>query len=169
MFEAVSLLISLVAVAISLATLVQNRNMVEESTRPYIVFRTITTFFKDPKIVFMIKNYGETAAIISSLTTEPHLSTYQVRDKAIPPFNRIIGSLLAPGQSQICHINKDAIEKNPVLNVTISYKTKFREYSDTFEINLAGEFDNYLTRSTKPGNELEIISYTLQDYVEKHL
>ena len=54
--DVISLLIALVAVMISMATLQQNRNMVEESTRPYITltFDSITT--SSQRSGFILKN-----------------------------------------------------------------------------------------------------------------
>ena len=166
--EIISLSIALVAVAISLATLRQSRNMVEESTRPNIVAYVTTTNFQSWSTYVVIKNFGQTGAQITRFNTEPDLLTYSYSQNH-RPFGKIENSFLAPGQSHICSIDSKLIHENYNVLFEIEYKTKFKTYTESINVNLIGENDNISARASTKDCELEIISFTLQDLVEKQL
>ena len=65
-----STIISTIAVIISVVTLRQNHQMVEESTRPYIVVYTAATDFQSPMYYLLIKNLGQTGARITSFSCD---------------------------------------------------------------------------------------------------
>ena len=64
----VSLICSLIAIAISLKTLKQNSKMIENSTRPYIGIYIASTYIRDVSCYLVVKNFGQSAATIRSFT-----------------------------------------------------------------------------------------------------
>ncbi len=165
----ISLLIALIAVLISLATLQENRNMIEESTKPYVVVYARVANFEGPRYYIIVKNFGTTGAKIINFKVDFDLSKYSYDDERTP-FEHLENSFLAPNQSVICNIDPLKYCRNPhpiVFDVT--YGTKRNQYNDVYNINIQSEMDNIQTRASTKDKELKIISYTLQDLVEKHL
>lgn len=164
----ISSLIALIAVVISIATLQQNRNMLEESTRPYITVYVTETNFQDPTKYLVVKNFGQTGALITKFKTYPDLLSYSFSPDR-RPFGKIVNSFLAPGQTHVCNIDFDKARNNCNVSFEISYATKYKTYTDSITLNLTGESDNLTYRASTKNEELEIISYTLQSLVERQL
>ena len=61
---------------------------------------------------------------------------------------------------------EDKVEK---INFEISYSNELKKYTEEYEINFLAYTDSYLSRASTKDKELKIISYTLQDLVEKLL
>ena len=55
-----------------------------------------------------------------------------------------------------------------VFQVEICYSNSIDIYKDICTVNFSAYADNVHTRAATEGKELKIISYTLQDLVEKH-
>lgn len=164
----ISSLIALIAVVISIATLQQNRNMLEESTRPYIVVYVTETNFQSPTKYLVVKNFGQTGALITKFKTDPDLLFYSRVDNR-RPFGKIENSFLAPGQSHVCNIDFEKARRNCNVSFEIMYETKFKTYADSTTLSLIAESDNLTSRASTENKELEIISYTLQSFVERQL
>lgn len=166
--EIISALIALIAVAISIATLQQSRNMIEESTRPYILVYVTETNFQEPTRYLVIKNFGLTGAKITKFETVPDLMFYS-RKPGIRPFGKICNAFLAPGQTHMCTI--DFIKSKEISDVSFDlvYESKHKTYSDKIILNLISESDNLTSRASTTNAELKIISYALQNLVEQNL
>lgn len=164
-----SLITSIVAIAISIKTLKQNSLMIEESTRPYIIIYSRTTNFQSPNYYLVIKNFGQTAAIVTSINCDCDLSLYSYSAQYIP-FQHFSGTFLAPGQSFLCNLDTRKIFQNLTeFHFAIEYKANGKTYSDHFTINPKADSDLIQSRAATDGKELRNISYTLQDLVEKQL
>lgn len=165
-----SLITSLVAILISIKTLAQNSKMIEESTRPYVVIYSRTTNFQSPDYYLVIKNFGQTGAVVTSIRCDFDLSLFSFK-KDLIPFKHFSGTFLAPGQSFLCNLNTRKLFQNdpPEFRFYVEYKTGRKKYSDYFTINPKADADLIQTRAATKGQELRNISYTLQDLVEKQL
>lgn len=168
-----SLLTSIVAIGISLKTLKQNSKMITESTRPYVVMYSQTTNFQNPAFHLILKNFGQSGATITNIECDTDLSLFSY-DKERIPFSNFQGVFIAPGQSFLTNLDTKKIYKdentnpNPV-TFKISYKDSLNIYSDTFTINFGVNCNLISSRAATKDSELKIISYTLQDLVEKNL
>lgn len=164
-----SLITSVIAIVISVKTLHQNSQMIEESTRPYIVVYSQTTNFQSPAYYLIIKNFGQTGAIVTSIRCNHDLSLYSFSQNHIP-FEHFNGTFVAPGQTFLCSVNTQKLFENPEsLHFSVEYESNGKTYSDSFEINLNADSDLVQVRAATNGKELRNISYTLQDLVEKQL
>lgn len=164
-----SLITSIVAIFISIKTLKQNSEMIEESTRPYIVVYARTTNFQSSSYYLVLKNFGQTGATITSLECDCDLSQYSYKVEHVP-FKHFSNTFVAPGQSFVCSINPIKFFKNPQeLHFFIEYESHSKTYADSFTINPKADSDLIQTRAATKDQELRSISYTLQDLVEKHL
>ncbi|MFR4883622.1 MAG: hypothetical protein ACLUDL_06500 [Eubacterium callanderi] len=136
MFEAISLLISLIAVMISLATLQQNKKMVEEANRPYLVVyydnvQTLSDVFE----YIVLKNFGKTGAVIDYVTVDPPVKYW---DDGHQPFCKMKNTFVAPGQVFTTELFNTNFPKPPNVETrtyTIQYRTDSRTYKETYIIN----------------------------------
>lgn len=164
-----SLITSIVAIVISLISMRQNSKMIEESTRPYIVVYTRTTNFQSPEYYFIVKNFGQTGALVTSFECDFDFSQCSYSQTNIP-FQHFSNTYIAPNQSYICNVDPIKLFKNPQdMHFSVSYSAGNKKYSDTFTIHPVADSDLIQTRAATKGKELRNISYTLQDLVEKFL
>lgn len=164
-----SLITSIIAIVISVKTLQQNSQMIDESTRPYIVIYSQTTNFQAPAYYLIIKNFGQTGAVVTSINCDHDLSLYSFSQSHIP-FEHFNGTFIAPGQAFLCSVDTQKLFKNPdSLHFSVEYASNGKTYSDCSEINPKADSDLLQVRASTEGKELRNISYTLQDLVEKQL
>lgn len=164
-----SLVTSIIAIAISVKTLKQNSDMIEESTRPYVVIYSEITNFQNPSYYLILKNFGQSGAVITSLDCDHDLAQYSYSEQFVP-FSNIAGTFIAPGQSFLCCIDSHKfLKESGVIHLSIKYKANGNIYSDSFNINPKAYSDLVQTRATTKNDELKIISYALQNLVEKQL
>ena len=117
----------------------------------------------------IIKNYGSSGAIITKFICDHDLAEFSYR-KEITPFKNICGTFIAPGQSFITNLKvPELFREETTLHFQIEYKTKHRTYCENIDVVLKPFTELIQTRAATEGKELKIISYTLQDLVEKHL
>lgn len=168
--DVISLLIALIAVAISLATLQQNRKMVEETTRPYISITFDSITICTQKTGFIIKNHGQSAAIIASFEVEKSLLDIHQNNKCRnEQFDFIAGTIFAPGQSVFLPYKVVGIE-NPIVTFKISYSSDFNTYHSEFTFDVAKMSHRFTSRTdTSSNGDMYIISQCLQELIERQL
>lgn len=166
----VSLITSIVAIYISVKTLKQNSQMIEESTRPYVTICGKTANFQDPRFYLVLKNYGTSGATITKFKCDQDLSKFSYSPEHIP-YQNICGMFIAPNQSFICSLDVKKLfnGSNITLTFQMEYSTPFKTYQETFKIPLSAYMDLIQSRAATKDKELRNISYTLQDMVEKNL
>ncbi len=165
-----SFLLAAISVITVVITLKQNNKMIENSTRPYITIYSRVTNFSSPSYYIVLKNSGQSGAIINNLTTDIDLLDYSY-SKEHRPFGNIKGTFVAPGQTIMCNLDPIKMSKEKVqkINFSIEYITNVKKYCENYSVNFLGDTDNIQTRSATKDKELRTISYTLQDLVEKLL
>lgn len=163
----VSALVGIISVCIAIYTLKQNSKMIEESTRPYVVIYLANANFQNSSLYLVVKNFGQTGATIKSFQSSLDLST--ISHDGRPLFKGIENSFIAPKQSYKTAIDISKLPEDKEVEFTISYSSKAKAYNERFKINL-NSFHNILSsRASTEHKELKIISYTLQDLVERFL
>lgn len=165
-----SLITSIVAIIISILTVRQNSEMIEESTRAYISIYEATTNFSSLKYYFVIKNFGQTGGYIKSFSCNYDLSKLSY-DKGFQPFEHINGTYFAPNQTKIFNINHSNLVDDGVETISfhIEYVCQSKTYIENVTLNFAANLDTPVMRASTPDQELKIISYALQDIAEKQL
>lgn len=161
-------ILSIIAIVISLLTLIQNNRMLEESTKPDIsIFKHVIDIAK-PYNYFVIKNFGQTGAQIIDIKCNVDLDKYLLRN----PFKYLVGTYVAPNQSFTCVFDIDKFEYR-ILNFEIKYSNpnsksnKF--YTSKITIDLNQDHGNLYTKVTTKNEELSTISKTLQEYLIQRL
>lgn len=155
---------SIVAIIISVVSLRQNSKVIEETNRPYISVYANCAKVYDPVLYLIIKNFGETSGTITAFSTDKDLSKCTINGEHIP-FDNIVGTTLNP-KEQIIYPIEPFLDS---LNISITYKSTVKTYFENIHLNLNSQYDSIHPRVKGAGNELEIISYTLQDIAEKLL
>lgn len=163
-----SFLLAAISVVTVVVTLRQNSKMIESSTRPYVVVYGQIANFQNPSFYLVIKNFGQSAASIQHLKCDVDLTDYAY-GVDLTPFGSIGGAFIAPQQKILCNLDplKMSANKLKTLNFEIDYSSGSKIYHEYFSINYEAFTKNVQTRASTKDKELKIISYTLQDLVEK--
>jgi len=161
-----SFLLAAISVVTVVITLRQNHQMIENSTRPYVVVYCERTLVSLPAYYICIKNYGQSSATIRSLTCNCNLGdislTYNV------PFANLTDMVIAPGQSFICPIDYEKVrQKNPLV-FKVDYFSDRKWYRESYTLNLSAYSDLPTFRSAS-NDSLKTIASTLEDILEKTL
>ena len=167
-----SLLLAVISVITVVITVIQNHRMIEASTRPYISIYDAVTNFQSTNYYIILKNCGNSSATITSFETNYDLLNYvETSSRPRRPFEHIVGTTIVPGKSVTCLVSlKKLLNDTNLLEFKISYKSpagKF--YSEQINLNLQALTDSLIKRASTKDSELKIISFTLQDLVEKQL
>lgn len=157
--------LSLVAVVISIATLIQNKRMIESTFRPYIAVYGEVVRFQTAYYYVIVKNFGQSAAKIESFEIEPGLP---VDSSNRVPFQHIVGTTIAPNQAFRAVIDVQGYQKLEY-KFTISYRWGKKIYSEVMVLNATAHFDIPKWKAATEGQEPRAISFALQELVEKQL
>jgi hypothetical protein len=167
----VALLVGTVSILISVFSLIQNSKMIEESTRPVISIYGAMTNLGTPQHYIVVKNFGQTTATITKFDYDFKFNiekAYAGRSNDHDWLKDLVTANLAPGQSQICALNYDRINKP--ITFTYEYKTSTKTYKEKVTINLKAGIAMIKEKSDGINNDsLKAISYTLQGMYQKNL
>ena len=165
-----SFLLAALSIVFVVLTIRQNNKMIKNSTRAYIVVYGAYTYYSSPQFYLVVKNFGSSGAVITSLKCSIDLSKYSYVDK-FSPFGDIENTNIAPNQNYICVLSIDKLEKDSIDNflITITYKSGKDTYDETYPINYLFTKHNVIVTTANKGNELRDISYVLQDIGKKQL
>lgn len=160
-----SLLVSLVAICISIKTLKQNSKMIEDSSRPYIGLYGEHVYVRTPYYYLVVKNFGNSNATIQSFTYDFDISQFMPNSlDNEEPFEFIEGSTLYPGQAFHSFIDfQKACSLTSVVNFHIVYSSGSHTYEDDICLNLESYKNNFIAHSATKDKELSIIAETLQE------
>lgn len=159
------------SITISILTLRQNSKMIEESTRPYILIYKDTISINTPTEYLVIKNFGSSAATITSLKFNlKKFKTIFIGHNTDFDLTSFSNLTLAPNQKYYFPICTKEIKFNK-LNFDITYKNSTKTYQDSFQINLKQDHITPFNKQHKIGNnpesEIITISNTLQELIKR--
>lgn len=165
----VALSLGVISIFISIKTLQQNRQMIEDSTRPYIVVYVTQTNFDLPLKYLVVKNFGSSGAQMHFFNCDFDLSQLSLVKNQIP-FSEIQHSYIAPNQSFVCAIDYDKIvPSNKHITFNFSYSSGTNTYTEQIKLNLLANEGNLHEKIAPENEELKTICFTLQELVEKQL
>lgn len=165
-----SFILAVISVITVVITLKQNNKMIENSTRPYITIYGRVTNFQNPAYYIVLKNFGQTGAIIEDFKCNIDLLEFSY-SKEHKPFEHIKNTFIAPTQSIISNINPIELSRKGIdcIKFNIKYSSGTKKYEEEYIVNFLSDTDNVQSRASTENKEMKIISYTLQDLVEKLL
>lgn len=164
-----SLLVSIVAIVISLVSLRQNSRMIEESTRPNL---QIYPVYMNSILYIVIKNYGSSEAYIDQIDCSHQFSQKETMGDKLGAdiFSRIKGAILSPGYAIKCPLIAHKITDND-FRFHLFYHSSEKSYEAEFHFNISANApfaDIYPTSDTTNGH-LKNISRELRDIVKTRL
>lgn len=164
-------LLSVLSIIFVVITIRQNQRMLESSTRPYLTIYDNFTNFQSPSYYLVLKNFGQSSATIKNFHYDMDLSDCVIFKNAPPPFMNLENTTLSPGQSLATEIDiRKALGKNKSINFHIEYSSQSGKcYAENVSLNLIARTGNVVSKASTSGKEMRIISYTLQDLVQKLL
>ncbi len=144
----------------------QNSDMIENSTRPYVVvYNDLVNGGGTPIQFLVIKNFGQTAAIINRLEITPKIHV-RYSDEM---FKYMENQVIAPGQSYSTAFKLD--DSSIVLNADITYTSGNKTYSESYSISQKAISDNVHSKVKAENQEhaQKIIAGCFQDYLRSRL
>ena len=167
--SSLSVILVIVSVCIAVATLKQNSKIIESSTRPYVGFKIERIDTGTDRFLFILKNYGSSAAIIKSFDPGIDANELKIIPTELAPFEGIENTTLLPGQVLSSVINYKALKAiTSHLTATILYTSSTgKEYLEKIPINIEMNSGFVSSRTDTKGGELKSISYSLQEIVER--
>lgn len=164
-----SLLVSIVAIVISLVSLRQNSRMIEESTRPNL---QIYPVYMNSLLYIVIKNYGASEAYIDRIDCNHQFSQKETMGDKLGTdiFSRTKGAILSPGYAIKCPLIAHEITDND-FRFHLFYHSSEKSYEAKFHFTVSANApfaDTYPTSRTTDGH-LENISRELRDIVKTRL
>ena len=167
----VASVIGVASIIISAFSLRQNSKMIEESTRPAISVYGSMTNFGTPQLYVVVKNFGQTTATITKfdydfdfLGNQAYADSKNINDW----LKKLSNATLAPGQSMICALDYNNINKP--ITFTIEYKSSTKTYPDKFTVDFkAGTAMLKFKSDGVNGDPITAISYALQEMYQSNL
>lgn len=159
---------TLASVAIAVRTLKQNNHMIEESTRPVIAIYTEQINTGHQEFYLVVKNFGKSVAHIKSFEYDCDFrGCYKVHNDR-DYLKKLNNSILAPGQSRICILDYEKIDRE--VTFTVHYgSASGKDYIEKCTLDLKSGASMIYARDDTTGKELRSISYTLQEMLQREL
>lgn len=167
-----SLLTSIVAIIISVKTLKQNSQVLEESTRPYIAIYLDSITICEQNSFFVLKNFGNTTATITKFEYSECLKhTAQKSKLMLDQFDYIQGITLSPGQSkmliyEVSLLNTDAVSFKYEYVTSVNGK----HYIEDISINVKNYYHIPVLRPESDipeGNKRQV--HTLREMIDRSI
>lgn len=165
-----SVLLAAISLITVIITLIQNRKMIESSTRPIISVYSQEIILQPnmPSFYIVIKNYGGSVAYMKSFSYDYDFVGGYGIDSPKDYLNEMNHAVLAPGQSKICHLDTSKINKAVTFDIEYQSETG-KNYSGHFTVDLKAGTLMPSAKMGREGSELSTISYTLQEMLQKSL
>ena len=161
-----SFVLAVISVVTVVITLRQNSKMIEGSTRPYIViYNDLVNGAGTPLQFLIIRNFGQTAAIIDSLEITPKIDVLYSNEL----FEHMDNQVIAPGQSYSTAFR--LVDSSTTLHAHIVYSSGKKSYTDVFDISQKAISDHVHAKVKVNGTShaLEILAGCFQDYLRSRL
>lgn len=143
-----SLFLAILSIIFVIITIHQNNRVLENSTRPYLSIYADTINSKRLKTYLILKNYGNSPAVISNLSCNQDMKNWSFHSQ-YPPLVNLDGATINPNQKILYLINT---ENNKNINTPLEFKIKYtgtkknfcfftKHYSETVVINVQAHVD----------------------------
>lgn len=165
------ILVSIIAVIISVFSLKLTQRSIEEANRPYVVvYRDYIQVLSTVHEYIIIKNFGNTGAIIDSINFHPNYVD-SIRKQNI--FANINNSFIAPKQSisTVSAHNVFEGDRNGLIEVTIKYHAGKKKYKDIITLNeeLIHDLSYVKSKPSRNTSIEEIVSKATEELLRRNL
>lgn len=165
-----SLITSIVAIVISVKSLKQNSEMIEESTRPNI---QIYPLYINTIMYLIVKNFGSSEAYIDKIECSHKFTKEETIGDNLGDnvFDRVQGAIFCPGYSLRCPLIGYKVA-NDTFNFYVKYHSTSKTYESRFSFNPftnAPFADMYPSKGKTSEDNLSNIARELHDIVKINL
>lgn len=154
-----SSILSIIAIVISVVTLVQNNKMIFESNKPNIVIFSKVISFTTPYSYLILKNFSNSGATILNIQYDKDLKSFFDR----VPFKNIENTFIAPNQSFVYPL-LPSIKLDETINFTINYKYLNKKYSENCTVTFEQYKDIAYTK-VHSSKDIKELSDVLQEMI----
>lgn len=156
-----SFLLATISIVTVIITLLQNKKMIENSTRPYItvMYETITRPAELCRYI-VLKNFGQTAAKITAMEC-----TGDTNEAFLTQFENVEGLTLAPSQRLLYFYGGPNTESVDVVSFKYSYQAGRKIYHEDVTLQLIAGAS--VRRSGRTTPDTTSAAYALQEIVER--
>lgn len=163
-----SVILVIVSVIVSIATLRQNSKMIESSARPYIGVSSLQVNNGSPFFLISVRNYRASAGLINGFSCGKPLGDYCLGDRGLPLLEVTKGTTLMPGQKIVCAMDYKKLGADAVdsLSFTVRYAFGGKEYEDVSVVGISMNA-NIVQGRVANKEPLKDISYALQTITEE--
>ena len=158
-----SLFTSIVAIVISILTLVQNNKIIFESSKPSINIFSKVVSFTSPYSFIILKNFGASGATIENIEYDDVLNTYFEKK----PFEHMKNVFIAPNQSYIYPLEPHK-EPDTIINFKITYKYLNKTYTENCAVNFE-QFKDVCYVKVHSSKDMKELSDILQEMTFQNL
>lgn len=163
-----TLVFTFAGMLLTVTTIRQNSQMIESSTRPVISIYTERTHVGPGSATYylVVKNFGNSPAYITSINYDINFKDcYRIQDGE-DYLKSLSNTVLAPGQSKICALEYDKIDR--IVTFTIEYhSTTKKNYKDEIKFNLKSGTGMPYGNVNSEIDEVRIIADSLQDIIRR--
>lgn len=152
-------LLSIVAIIISIVTLLQNNKMIFESNKPQITLFSKTIHFTSIHTYLILKNFGNSGATILDISYDDVVDNFFTKK----PFQNISNTFIAPNQAFLYPLDFDTKKDlDTILNFKIKYKYLDKEYIEKCSVSLS-HYKDICYLKTHNSKDLSELSEVLQE------
>lgn len=186
----IQVFVSIIALFLSYIAIKQTNKSIHEASRPYVVaYFTSIKITVTEQIILVIKNYGQSGAIIDSIDIIPELSykkenNYLEKSVDGNPFKKIRNHFIAPGQSLKAVVSSQGegmilLVKNRkvIIEYHDSQKNTYKEILEFDELEWSGLLQHPRVTTTHSSKDMveaiknleKTISHTSQETITHNL
>jgi len=173
----IALLGVLTSIWISIRTLRQNKKMIEEANRPYLIVYGTSLSVHTANYLIVLKNTGKSGATVTCFKSDIDLNDIwgfsEYFNKGASPFDRVENAFIAPGQSFVMHVDyhRACIIGKTKITFDLDYQNEFKKYSNRFVVDLLVQKHQISSKATvkTTDQELDVIAQCLQEELFRNL
>ena len=155
-----SFLLAVISIVTVVVTLRQNRQMIENATRPYIAIKYETiTRPNDLCRYIVLKNYGQSAAKIAAMKC-----TGDTNKTFLDQFDHVVGLTLAPSQRLLYYFGGPNTKSVETVSFEYTYTANEKDYHESTTLQM---ISGATVKRSSGGSELAPIVYALQEITER--
>ena len=162
-----SFILALISIVTVVITLLQNRKMIENATRPYVCVYGESINSGSPEFYIVIKNFGASPATITDFKITPSVADCYHSKSSRDYLSDLARATIAPGQSRICAMDYTKMPSTVTFNM--EYRSGKKVYRERSIVDLKAGTAMLTTKVATNDKELRTISYTLQEMLQKQL
>lgn len=147
------------------------KQSIHEANRPIVViYLDHISVYGAVKEYLVVKNFGNTQALIESITADFELSVLNDKTQL---FSQTVPFTLAPNQSFSTLLNNDVFKRDDeqIINMEIIYKDTITQYKESFILNqnIVKDMKFSKTNPNKSATVQKVIAHVSEELIRKNI